>query len=189
VINYLPKLGLILLIFVGLLELVLRSPWNDWYFKNGILLVTRKIRVDSYHTNIPSCSVLERKFKAKWFDFTSPLRFKEVEPGIYAFRASLWSRSLRVSHGVVVFDNENSQVIVKGFFDWSIFWFWLIPPLAWFLGGIYDSERVGLSTLIYLGIFFAITGICSWVDYVKCSAIAEFAAQSWLRTYTPTDRG
>jgi hypothetical protein len=90
---------------------------------------------------------------------------------------------------VVIFDNENSQVIVKGFFDWSIVWFWLIPPLAWFLGGVYDSERVGLSVLVYLGIFFVIIGIASWVDYVKCLAIAEFAAQSWSRQHLNTGGG
>ena len=78
----------------------------------------RNIRVDFHHTDIPARFVLEKKFKSHWLDLTRSVIFKKIDTDTYGFREALLARSLSLMRGVVIFDHENSQVVVKGFFNW-----------------------------------------------------------------------
>lgn len=179
-IDDLLKLGLILCIITGLLEFVLRLTWNTWYFTNGIHLSTKTIKVNYHYSNIPSSLVLEKEFKLGWWLFTNPLLFMGIETDKYAFRTNntIKAGSPRISHGVVIFDRENSQVTVKSFFDWSVFWFWPIPLIAWSLGGIHKVDILGAII-----VFLLIIGTSAWLDYAKCAEIADVAVRLWSRKH------
>ena len=189
-INYLPGIAILILIVTGLIEIILSAKWSKIYFKFGYPVIIKKIPVEAHHTNIPSCIIFEKKFKSNWFDFYPSLIFKELEPTTYGFRDSLISMKRRSAmYGTLHFDHENSQVIVKGFFNWVLIGFaliWLIvPPLAWLFGYISFYE----PTWLYFGLLFINLGIFYFVEYVRFSAVAEFAAQSWARKHINTGEG
>ena len=191
--NYFPGVLVIILIITALAETFLSVTWKDIYFNKGILIINKQLYVDSHHTNIPSPILFENRFKANWFSFTRSLIFKELSPNTYAFREGMFRRSLSAVHGVVIFDFENNQVIVKGFANWTIFCFWamwvIFLPTLWFSGFLtfYDPPEFIIG--VYLFVTLPNLGIPYLIDYVRLSNVAEFTAQSWSRRYAPTSGG
>ncbi|MFT3893822.1 MAG: hypothetical protein QM730_19505 [Anaerolineales bacterium] len=191
--NYLPGIIVVILIITGLTEMFVSATWKDVYFKAGIMVIYKNISVYPHHTNIPSRDLLEKRFKSGWFSFTSSLKFRELDTNIYAFREGLFTRSLSLVHGVLVFDDENHQVIVKGFYNWTLFCFWVMwlifPPLLWFSGFLtfYDPPEFIIG--VYLFVTLPNLGIPYLIDYVRLSRVAAFAAQLWSRKYTPVNNG
>jgi len=171
--------------------MLVSAAWSEIYFKTGVLVITRCIPVELHHTNMPSRVLFEKRFQSNGFSFTSSLKFRELGPNTYGFREGLMAKSLSLVHGVVIFDDENNQVIVKGFFNWTLLCFWLIwliiPPLVWILRFMSLSDWS--VALIYLAITFGNLGISYLIDHARLSALAEFAAQSWARKYIPAGRG
>jgi hypothetical protein len=96
-------------------------------------------------------------------------------------------------YGLLHFDHENNQVIVKGFFNWGLIGFallWLmVPPLAWLFGDVSFYEPTWLVALGYFGILFVNLGFFYFVEYARFSAVAEFAAQSWSRKHMNAGEG
>jgi hypothetical protein len=192
-INYLPGVRVTILIITALAETFVSATWKDVYFNRGVLVINKRLHVDLRHTNIPSRVLFEERFKSNWFSFTRSLKFKELSPNIYAFREGMFVRSLSAVHGVLIFDYENSQVIVKGFVNWTIFFFWLMwlifPPLLWLSGALTFYDPPGFIIVVYLFVTLPNLGIPYLIDYVRLSDVANFAAQSWSRKYAPLIRG
>ena len=180
--NYLPGISLLIIIAIGAVELLLSASWSRIYFNTGIPIVKRIIPVDVHHSTVPNRVVLEEPFKAQWFDFTRSLIFQELDTNMYGFRESLFRRSISLMHGFLIFDGQNNQVIVKGFLNWTPLALAIlalfVPSVQWWFGR-QSSEFVWLIT--GLGIFYVFFAICVWVDYMRVSAVAQFAAQSWAR--------
>jgi hypothetical protein len=192
--DYLPGIAVLVLIITGLIETFLSATWSKTYFNSGVLGIIKNAQVGIHHTNVPSHSLFESKFRSGYFYLTRSLVFKELDINVYGFRESLFPLGrMSLLHGVLVFDDDNNQVIVKGFFDWTALCFvliWLmIPPLAWLFGYMSFYEPTWLVALAYFGILFVNLGIFYSMDYFRFSAVAEFAAQSWSRKYVNTVEG
>ena len=191
--NILPGVLVIVLIITALAEAFVSVTWKEVYFSRGILIINKQLYVDFHHTNIPSRVLFEKRFKTNWFSFTRSLIFKELSPNTYAFREGMFRRSLSAVHGVIIFDFENNQVIVKGFVNWTIFCFWVMwlifPPLLWFSGFMtfYDPPEFIIG--VYLFVTLPNLGIPYLIDYVRLSKVANFAAYSWSREYAPASGG
>jgi hypothetical protein len=172
---------------IWVVEIVLSATWHKNYFTIGVPIFAFRIPVEIHHTNIPSCSLLESNFKSSGFIRNTSLLFKEIEPNMMGFRERLlqWGRWYSVMHGLLIFDTKNSQVIVKGFLDWTISYFsilWIIgAPLFWLLGFERD-EPIWLALLVYSILFINLGIFCS-LDYIRFSRVAKFAAQAWSRHY------
>ena len=153
---------------------------------------------------IPNQSLFEEKFQSNW---VGSLTFKEIDMISYGFREKIfqitWIRSTSIMHGLLIFDSNNNQIIVKGFANWSILVFsliWLSVPISW-LVRILSGERmlgVGLlgegmlgegmlfSLLIPLGaiaFFILVMGICYLIQFSRFSGVASYAAQLWARKH------
>ena len=114
--DYIPGLAVLILLITGLVVAFLSATWNKTYFNSGVPLILREFRVDIHHTDIPSCSVLESKFKSGCFDLTKSLLFRKLDVNMYGFRERLFPIGrMSLMHGILVFDEGNNQVTVKGF--------------------------------------------------------------------------
>ena len=90
--------------------------------------------------------------------------------------------------GLITFDTENGQVIVKGFANWNALIFslvWLGLPTIYFIP-IWSNEGLVSSLLILLGVigfYILVMGSLYWIQSSRFSKVALFAAQSWSRKY------
>ena len=189
--SYLATFSVCVLILTVLIETILSAAWNKTYFKVGIPIVVKNIHVVEHHTNIPSRSIMESKFKKLW-PYPSQ-KFKEIDNNTYGFRnAYSFISGGAGAYGTLAFDNDNNLVVVKVFFSWSIIFLELILLIILPIGLLVDSMSFFDSTLvvialIYFGIVFTNLVFFYYVEYILCSAVAEFASLSWTRKYINSD--
>ena len=163
--------------------------WNKAYFTSGWMIFVKRIPVSHWHTNIPPASLFENKFHS---DVVSSLTFREIDTLSFGFREKLVQfRLIRYSpvmHGLLVFDTDNGQVIVKGFANWDALAFavmWL-GMLVLFLIFNWSMEMITFYLLIVLGaiaFFSLVMGLLYWTQSSRFSKVASFAAESWARKY------
>ncbi len=192
--DYIPGIAVLILLITGLVETFLSATWNKVYFNSGVRLILKEFQVDSHHSDVPSRAVLENKFKSGCFDLTNSLIFRKLDGNMYGFRERLLPiRRMSLMHGIVIFDEGNNRVTVKGFFDWTALCFvaiWLLLPLIGLpLGNMPPFGESIWFVVIYFGILFVNLGIFYLIDWVRFSAVAEFAAQSWSRKYVNMGEG
>jgi hypothetical protein len=181
---------------IGVMEVILSARWNKKYFTLGVSIFVLRVPVKNHHSNIPSPALLESNFKSSGVIRNTSLLFQEIDLNTMGFRETLlqFGRNYSIMHGLLIFDTKNSQVMVKGFLDWTILYF----SLLWILGG----PLVGLLSLITSSrpmpdesiSFFAlgcsmmlvILGVFCSIDYFRFSRVAKFAAEAWSRKHTAT---
>ncbi len=193
--GFLFSFALGVLPIIGVVEMVLSARWHKMYFTTGVPIFVFRIPVQAHHTNVPSCVLLENNFKSSGCIRNTSLLFEELDANTMGFRESLlqFGRWYSVMHGLLVFDAQNSQVIVKGFVDWTIAYFsllWIVgSPLFWLLGfmGLRD-EPIEIIAFGY-SIIFIIMGVFCSIDYFRFSQVAKFAAQAWSRQNVATVDG
>jgi len=188
--NVLPLFAFGALLITSIVEIVLSARWNKQYFSAGVSIFAFHIQVDEHHANTPSCRLLEDNFRSSGFLLrNTSLLFKELDINTIGFRESLlqFGRWYSIMHGLLIFDDVNNQVVVKGFLNWvelclSIIWI-IIVPFLWLL----NADSLLLNTedrstaLLYFGLIFVILGIFCSIDYFRFSRVAKFAAQAWSR--------
>ena len=171
-----------LLVLSILVDLGLSGTWNRMYFTSGLRLFLRRIPVVLRHSNIPLSSRFNTEFRSTW---SSSFAFKEVAPNIYGFREKFFEfrliRSSPLMHGMLFFDFANSQVVVKGYADWSMLCFSLIWLGIAALIGITQFPESTLIALAFIAFFMLVMGILYWIQYNRFTKVAEFAAQAWAR--------
>ena len=167
--------------------------WNKTYFTSGLTIFVKCIPVNRWHTNIPHPSLFETMFHSEWVpSFT----FKELDGSSYAFREKIIQfrliRYTPVMHGLLTFDSDNGQVIVKGFANWYAlsFSFVWIAMLVSFAISMWSYASTTFSILIVLGAIVALVlvmGILYLIQSSRFSKVASFAAESWTRKYVRDD--
>ena len=172
-----------------LADLVFEVTWNKTYFTYGLTIFVMRIPVNQWHTNIPTQALLEKKFHS---DLISSLIFKEIGAYSYGFREKIfqfkWIRTPNLMHGLLAFDTNNNQVVVKGFANWFTVAFslvWLGLPLSGLVSTLFSQQPL-VSILIPLGViggFIVFMGIMYLFQASRFSNVASFAAQSWERKY------
>ena len=184
---------------IWVVEMILSATWHKIYFTFGMPFFVFRIPVKNHHTNIPSCTLLEGNFKSSGLIRNTSLLFKEIDLNTMGFRESLlqFGRNYSIMHGLLIFDEKNGQVIVKGFFDWVFLYFsllWIIGgPLIWLLGLMSSGEPMLEEPIWFVAlgysIMFIIVGVFSSIDYFRFSRVAKFAAEAWSRHYAPIEGG
>jgi hypothetical protein len=174
---------------LGIIETILCGTWDKTYFTTGLLMFQRRSPVEPQHDSVPSCSQLETHFHSNW---TRSLVFHPIAANTYGFREKLLEFRLAGSsplmHGMVFFDSENREVVVKGFSNWFTVWF----SLLW-LGSIgiavvsvqgYLSSSVVVALGIAILVFGWIMGWFYWKQYSLYSNVARFASEAWSKEYS-----
>ena len=192
--DYIYVVAVLILLITGLVETFLSATWNKVYFNSGVRLILKEFQVETHHSDVPSREVLENKFKSGCFNLTNSLIFRKLDGNKYGFRERLLPIGrMSLMHGIVIFDEGNNRVIVKGFFNWTALCFvaiWLFLPLIGLpLGNIQPLGESIWSAVAYFCVLFVNLGIFYLIDWVRFSAVAEFAAQSWSRKYVNMGAG
>ena len=170
-----------------LVDTILSATWNKAYFTFGIPIFVKRIPVALQHSNIPSVRQLEARFYSTW---TSSLVFKEIDLHTYGFREKFFefrlARHLAIMHGILVFDRNNGEVVVKGFVNWfilSISLIWLSSVLYEFVFFMNSFPFFPLIALGFILFFIVLMGLLYLTQYYQFSKVAAFAAETWCRKY------
>jgi hypothetical protein len=167
----------VLVIIIPFIELILSGMWNQWYFSKGIPLLILRLPVGSHHSNIPPAAQLQTLFRDRW---GSSLIFKQMDGNKYAFREEFSLFRLQwtpVMHGLLLFDFDNHQVVVRGFANWFPIFFLLLGIVAGIQSGDTTTNVVSLLALL---LFF---GLLYLIQLFRFTKAARFAAQAWSRQY------
>ncbi len=164
-----------------LLDFILRLNWNRGYFTGGLPFVSLRITVLRHHNNLPPPARLELGFDSFW---SGALIFRPVAPDTYGFRTPF----LRISllhigdglHGMLYFDREHSQVVMKGFADLGPLALLLVLLGVIVVGGVSSMEglvALSLCALIISGWYIPAV--------YRFQNVARFAASVWARARVP----
>lgn len=172
--------GALILSFVA--DEILRATWNKMYFTIGVPIFIKRIPVNFPHTNLSPGFFMDNKFHSGWIE---SIIFKEICLNAYGFRNELfsfkWFKTSSLMHGLLIFDHDHSQVIVKGFARWSFVYISLLT----FIIVIRASISNPLPAIIILAIYFLFAGLSYSIQSTRFSYVARFAADSWSRKYVP----
>jgi len=189
ILSFFALLGVMILL--GITEAILSGTWNKRYFTTGLLIFHKRIPIESQHNDIPSRSRLERRFHSS-SNWTRSLAFRQVAANTYGFRhEDLFefrrTRSSQLMRGMLFFDSENREVVVKGFAPWSAPLFPLLVFGALAYQAIFVRRLAASSVVAMLGpaaiLFALVLGLLYRTEYSRYSNVATFASQAWSREY------
>ncbi len=172
----LEKIVFIALIASLFADIVLRPSWNNVYFTFGIPIFVMRIPVSEKYKGSPHQYLLEEEFQSNWI--APPITFKANDPHSFFFREKYFQIPLRmmylpIMHGVLIFDHEKKQVVVKGIANWFPLWLILYIVLDWLnLSELLPFQIVNSTTIIIL-----LLGIFYTIQYFLFSKVGKFSAQ------------
>ena len=153
-------------------DIVLRSVWNKMYFTIGVPIFLMRIPVKTQYKGVPFQHLFEDEFQDTW---AASFVFKPMDAHSYAFREKLFHPRLYIPlmHGLIVFENEKSQVVVKGLANWLTLWLILYFLLSWLnlLGGARIHITGPLSLIVVLVVIMYV------IQYLIFSKVGRFAAE------------
>ena len=170
-----------MLLSIGFVETILRSVWSKMYFTTGLPIFFLRIPVERHYSNTPTSYYLETHFQSTWWANT--LVFNEIEAGMYAFREKFFDfrmyafRYSPVMHGLLIFDRNNKQVIIKGFANWTA----LIFELLFLMAVIAEASFPDILLFVFISFLFFL--FIYLVQHSRFSDVARFAAEAWTRKY------
>ena len=159
---------------VGLVEHSLYGGWNRVYYTHGLAFIIRRIPVTGFHLQIPPTDLLQAQFRSV---LIGSLIFQQIAPDIYGFRRPFFQSAVfpdNLMHGMLQFDRENGQVILKGFIN-------VLVPLLVLAVLVFSvlGPLPGLYRLLPLVIIGLVFGIPLLMDRRRCTKLAVFAANEW----------
>jgi hypothetical protein len=170
-----------MLLSSGLIEMILTAAWSKMYFTAGPPIFLLRIPVETHYSNIPPSHKLETHFHStRW---APALAFKEIETDTYGFREKFFDfrmyafRYSPIMHGLLIFDRNNKQVVVKGFANWSVLFF----ELLFLAVVIIKASFPNILLFVFLPFLFFL--FIYSVQYSHFSDVARFAAEAWTRKY------
>lgn len=160
-----------------IIEAFLSGTWNRVYFTLGLPIFVMRVPTELRHSNIPPLSQLEEHLCST---VLSSLVFREFEQNTYGFREKFFEFGLRlrypsVMHGMLFFDFNNNQVVVKGYANWFMLFFSLI----WVGGALLQYEP--LYALIMIFVYTLGMALFYSLQYDRFSKVTKFAAEAWSR--------
>jgi hypothetical protein len=165
------------LLVLLLAELILLATWNKAYFSVGLPIYGRSIPLTGFGRGLPTESELEDEFEGSYW--SKPYIFHAFSDHEYGFREELFSfrlfqrRSSSVMHGILIYDPNGQQIVVKGYANWS-----MLLVLLIFLG-------VGIGIANFMSIFFllffpAILVVMYLIERNRFDQVLEAAARSTM---------
>ena len=155
-------------------DFVLRGAWNKMYFTFGLPIFIKSFPVKGQLKGIPFQYLLEDEFQNEW---VSSFDFKAIDTQSYGLREKFFRprffRYIPLMHGLIIFDHDKNQVIVKGMANWLTVWlalYFLLSSL-----NLLKTPLIQIAgPIAFIIIIIAITYLMqSWVF----SRIGKFAAE------------
>lgn len=150
----------ILMIALGLimiLELILSSSWNYFYFKSGFPIFRKEIYNEN-HISKDSININELEYEFSK-SVAPSIKFRKIADNEIGFREQIFQFSLfsytPIMHGRIIIDEPFRQVRIKGQTNWYILTF----PLVFLSFFPFSSSEVGFTSfnlvpvLFLLGVF------------------------------------
>ena len=161
----------------GLVEHSLYGGWNRVYYTHGLPFVILRIPVAAYNREIPPLTLFQDQFRSA---LIGSLAFQQIAPNTYGFRRrffqSAWVPN-NLIHGMLLFDREKGQVVLKGFINVLVLCLVLAVGVFSLLGPIQGLDK--LLPLALVGLAIAMPLLLEWR---RCLKLASFAAGMWTTT-------
>jgi hypothetical protein len=154
---------------VGILNSFLKANWNRLYFTMGPPIYTCQVPMKSLSVNALDIDRMESEFPSSMLQ--NGLKFKQFDSNLYAFQGrSAGRNNNELMHGLIVFDQTQLQVIVKGYSD--------ITNLV----GLIFAMVVGFIFFHWWGVLFALVvllpmGVMFFFQMKRYRKVAEKAAE------------
>ena len=164
--------GLLVISFI--FEIILSATWNKMYFTMGIPILVLKLPVDRHYSNTPPLYRIQKEIEGNW---NVSVALKEFDTGVFGFSESTWtgiSHYTPIMHGLLLFDNENHQVVVKGLPNI----FFTVFSTVW-LGSVIFFAPL-LIKIGFTSFYALVVGILYWIQYSRYKKVASFATRAWL---------
>ena len=112
-------IGMILVLIVLLIEMRLASQWSHFYFKNGIKLYSKDVKISQPQNNLDDlCNKLNSTFKGT--GLSPSILFNKIDDQTLGFREKIFEFSLfsytPLMHGRIEINHSDMQV--AGFINW-----------------------------------------------------------------------
>jgi hypothetical protein len=159
---------------VAFVEHSLYGGFNHRYYTHGLPFIIQRIPVTASHQDLPPVSLLQEQFRSA---LLGSLVFQQIAPDTYGFRRRFFQSALspnNLMHGMLLFDRENSRVVLKCFINGLVPWLVLAVWVFSVLGPL-----PGLFRLLPLAIVGLVIGIPLGLEYRRCVKLARFAASAW----------
>jgi hypothetical protein len=108
---------LILLVVVMLVEYFMSTEWNPAYFKLGIPIYSKRLINKASILSSLDKNDLNSISKSFVLMLTTPLVFKKIAEGQWAFRQQSFRNT--IMHGTLFIEPETSDIRLVGFINWS----------------------------------------------------------------------
>lgn len=153
-------------------EAWLAGSWNRLYFTVGLPIFIKRVPVSVFSFPPLDFGCLEAEFSATWT--SKSLVFKELEPNLFAFREKLlemrWGKSSsEVMHGLLILDQNQQQVVVKGFAN-----LWMLGMAVLFA---LVSLAIGPQGLLLAAAYVVIMGVVYLLQARRFGKVAQFVAE------------
>ena len=86
-------------------------------------------------------------------------------------------------HGILIFDTDNGQVVVKGFMNYFLPLFTLVLLAEELIGLVILSSEPLIGFAFFTFIALIILGIPYLIQFYRFSRVAAFATEAWSRRY------
>jgi len=151
---------LLVIIVIAIIEQVLSSRWNPFYFRSGLTIYRKELLNQKFSEELLDISKFENLFSK---GLAPSMRFRNLSETEIAFREQNFQFSLfsytPLMHGLIVVNKEENMIILKGKTNWAVLLFFLyfifqfISPGSIFAGEefayIICAVAFGITLLLY----------------------------------------
>jgi hypothetical protein len=168
-----------LMIITVIAELIISGRWVPFYFRTGIPLFRK-----SFHYNGQPAFSPESLSGAFTGGIAVPLIFHSIGPNEIAFREKFFSLHLfsytPVMHGVIRVSDEQRQISVTGYANWSPLVF---SAIFIYMDVSFYVHDVGYFPLLFLFVFWIVLYLIQFARFSKVFRILErtHSQDSWNR--------
>jgi hypothetical protein len=166
--------AILIFTFLWCVEMILLATWNQFYFTVGLPIFIRQVQLKAFSFTPLDTGRMESEFKNWHASFMrKSLDFKKFDTNLYAFRERLDPIGIDIMRGILVFDQTQLQVIVKGYANYWVI-LWVLLNLVIFVWSIVSGE---LSRSILVGLLLIFPAIKYAFDTNIYSKVAQKAAE------------
>jgi hypothetical protein len=155
-------------------DFILRGAWNRMYFTFGFPIFIKRFPIQGQFKGIPFQYLFEDEFQNEW---VASFVFKAIDARSYGLREKFFRphffRYIPLMHGLIVFDHDRNQVIVKGMANWATLWlvvYFLLSSLNLLKTPLIDiTGPVAFVVLVIV--------VTYWMQSWVFSRVGKFAAE------------
>ncbi len=146
---------------------------NRVYYTHGVPFVVLRVPASANCHDLPPLTALQGRFRSA---LIGSLAFHEIAPSTYGFRRQFFQPAWfpgNLMHGMLQFDREKQQVIMKGFLN---IWIALLVLVVAVFSVL--SPFPGWSRVLPLAIAVLVIGVPLTLERRRCVELARCAAAS-----------